>query len=277
MRIEAPAKVNLALDIVRKREDGYHDLDMVMAPIDLYDVLEIEPSDKDVILCSVPLPEENTISKALKLLQDRYGAGHYRIQVEKHIPEQAGLAGGSADGAAVIRAVNELEGLGLSVDELLALGQEVGADVPFCLVNRTSRVQGTGEIVCPLENQPELEFLLVKPDFGISTPASFARWDASCHVLHDVDLVQTALEHNDPELLYSTMANGLEPVALELEPRLGDVFEKMSEAGLVRVMMTGSGSALMGFSVDHDVLEKACAALSRLYPFVRICKVVQGQ
>lgn len=278
MKIYANGKVNVALDVVRRRPDGFHDLDMVMLPIDLADCLDIEVSQADEITVEgMVLPEHNTVSRALEVIRRAarekdpgYVPVYYAVRIEKRIPSQAGLAGGSADGAAILKFVNEREHLGFSEGELAALGAEVGADVPFCVMNRPCRVKGMGEIVVPFEMDWNVRFVLVKPEAGVSTPAAFRLWDGGCRVPHDVDLVQTALSDRDLELLYSTMQNALEPAAFELVPELYQLRQDMSDAGLVRVMMTGSGSCMMGFSVDEEVLKQAAGLLEEKYPFVRV-------
>lgn len=273
MKTYANAKVNLALDVIRRRKDGFHDLDMVMLPVDLADEIEIKRADEDIIeFTGAQVPEDNTVTRALAELRKIKPISNYKIRVIKRIPEQAGLAGGSADGAAVLRAVNKLENLGLTESQLVSIAADVGADVPFCVMNRPCRVRGKGELVEPFAMDWNVKFVLVKPEAGVSTPAAFRSWDEDPQPLHDVDLVAQALETGNLELLYSTMANALEPAALDLTPGLEEVVQDMGDAGLVRVMMTGSGSAFMGFSVDEDVLKEAARELSKKYPFVRITK-----
>lgn len=277
MKIYANAKVNLALDVVRRRADGYHELDMVMAPLSLKDTIDITPNgaDTDRITCDAPLPETNTVTKAMAILREEASCqgrtiGGYDIHITKRIPEQAGLAGGSADAAAVIKAVNRLEGLGLGEERLYELGARVGADVPFCIAGRTSRVRGIGELIRPIDTDWGFDLLLVKPEAGVSTPAAFARWEETETGLHDIDLVEEALHKHNAELLLSTMVNSLEPAAMALVPELEQLREEMTELGLVRVMMTGSGSAMMGFSVDQEVLENAALMLRPRHPFVQV-------
>lgn len=273
MKTYANAKVNLALDVIRRRKDGFHDLDMVMLPVDLADEIEIKRADEDIIeFTGAQVPEDNTVTRALAELRKIKPISNYKIRVIKRIPEQAGLAGGSADGAAVLKAVNKLENLGLTESQLVSIAADVGADVPFCVMNRPCRVRGKGELVEPFAMDWNVKFVLVKPEAGVSTPAAFRSWDEDPQPLHDVDLVAQALETGNLELLYSTMANALEPAALDLTPGLEEVVQDMGDAGLVRVMMTGSGSAFMGFSVDEDVLKEAARELSKKYPFVRITK-----
>ena len=277
MKVLAPAKVNIALNVVGKMENGYHELDMIMAPISLYDELNIQPihGSEDIILCNgAQLPEKNTIQKSIDLMREKYKfENHYLVEVDKNIPMQAGLAGGSADAAAVLKAINETEQLMATEDDLIELGKRVGADVPFCLVNQWARVQGIGEKIRRLGCDWKFDILLVKPKEGVSTPASFAIWDEKEHKEVDVDIVEEALQHKNVELLYTTMVNDLEPIGQELLPVLNTIKEDMNDEGIVRVMMSGSGSSMMGFSVDQDVLEEAKDVLKKKYEFVEVVTV----
>lgn len=269
MKVEAPAKVNLALDILGSRPDGYHELDMIMAEIGLADSLEIERSDRDVILCDKPLPPCNTLTKTLEVLREQYGLKHsYKIVLHKRVPEQAGLGGGSADAAALIKALNTMEHLNLSVEQMMEAGAKVGADVPFCILGGYARVKGIGEQCTPIPCDWKIPVLLIKPEQGISTPACFAAWDAMDSRPCDIDIVEDALRKKDPALLYQTMINTLEPVAADQLPDLYAIKEDMNECGIVRVMMTGSGSTMMGFCIDEELLDKAQKTLSNKYPFV---------
>lgn len=277
MKVLAPAKVNIALNVVGKMENGYHDLDMIMAPISLFDELNIQPihGSEDIILCDgAQLPEKNTIQKSIDLLRDTYGfENRYLVEVKKNIPMQAGLAGGSADAAAVLKAINEIENLHLNEEQLIDLGKRIGADVPFCLVNQWARVQGIGEKIRRLDCDWTFNILLVKPSQGVSTPASFSIWDSKENKDLDVDIVEEALVKKNVELLYTTMINDLEPIGQELLPVLNTIKEDMNDLGIVRVMMSGSGSSMMGFSVDEEVLEKAKEALQDRYEFVDVVRV----
>ena len=277
MKVLAPAKVNIALDVVGKMENGYHELDMIMAPISLFDELNIQPihGSEDIILCDgAQLPEKNTIQKSIDLMRKQYAfENHYLVEVKKSIPMQAGLAGGSADAAAVLKTINELENLHLNESELIELGKKVGADVPFCLVNEWARVQGIGEKIRRLDCDWKFDILLVKPKEGVSTPASFSIWDSKENKPLDVDIVEEALVKKNVELLYTTMVNDLEPIGQELLPVLNTIKEDMNDLGIVRVMMSGSGSSMMGFSIDQDVLEDAKKVLKDRYEFVEVVTV----
>ena len=275
MQIRAFAKVNLALDVVERMDNGYHSLDMIMAPISLYDEIEIEQAQEDRVTClGMELPVNNTITKMIHVLREEYGIqSFYRVNVIKHIPAQAGLAGGSADAASVCGAILEMENISLTDEELYELGKKVGADVPFCLYNKWARVKGIGEIIEPICSDLKLNVVIVKPNFGISTPLAFSKWRESSPFHPDVDLVQLAIQEKNMDLLYQTMANSLEPIAFEIEPELNQVKMDMEDAGLVRILMSGSGSSMLGFSVDEDVLIKAYDVLKEKYDFVKIVTI----
>lgn len=273
MQVEAYGKVNLALDILEAREDGYHEMDMIMAAIDLHDTLEIEESEngEDLVICDdTALPATNTLTKTLDVLRQDYGLRrHYTIRLTKRIPEQAGLGGGSADAAALIQALNKMEHLKLTVDDMMSAGARVGADVPFCVLGGYARVRGIGEQCMPLFTDWRIPVLLVKPKAGVSTPKAFAKWDEMEHKTYDIDIVEAALRKKDEALLYQTMVNALEAPAMDELPVLEQIKEDMNDCGIVRVMMTGSGSCMMGFCVDEELLDAAEAKLKDLYPFVQ--------
>lgn len=275
MKIYAPAKVNLALDVVGQMPNGYHELDMIMAPISLYDELDIEIYDKDEITChGMKLPENNTISKMIELLRNTFSLDHYyKVDVIKNIPSQAGLAGGSADAAAVMRAILEMESIKISLEEKLELTKRVGADVPFCMVNQIARVKGIGEKIDLIDTDWSFKILLVKPNVGVSTPECFKLWHQSEPIHPDVDFTQAAIENNSLDMLVQAMDNALEPVAVKLEPVLEEIRVDMSDLDIVRVMMSGSGSTMMGFSIDDAVLENAYEKLKEKYDFVKIVRV----
>lgn len=276
MKVKAYGKVNLALDVCGHLPHGYHELDMIMAPIDLYDELTIEENERDVVICeNCVLPLQNTLTKAMHVMRKEAGLkNHYRVELTKQIPSMAGIGGGSADAAALMEALNDMEHLGLSKEQLQTLAVQVGADVPFCLQKTYARVRGIGEEIIPIDSDWTFPILLVQPSDGVITPACFQAWDQEEeHTRCDVELVANALKKEDVILLYSTMANSLEPIAWKLLPSLETVQDDLYGQEMVRVMMTGSGSCMMGFSVDEQVLDHAAAQLAQKYPFVQIVHV----
>ena len=173
MKERCYAKINLCLDVVRRREDGYHDLKMVMVPIDFYDVLEMVPAKETTISLNryyLPVNDKNTVIKAIHVMQEHFGiTQQYACVLQKHIPTQAGLAGGSADAAAAIRMIARMEHLSTTREELIECAREVGADVPFCLISKPALVEGIGEKIEPFPCHPDFGVLLVKPKRGVST------------------------------------------------------------------------------------------------------------
>ncbi len=262
--VKAYAKVNLALDVFGKRRDGLHEMDMVNARSDLADTLTIEvlEGQEDEIVCdALVLPQDNTLTKTLELLRKHGLKNHYKITLHKMIPDQAGLGGGSADAAALLKALNEIESLGLSLSQLETIGFQIGADVPCCLHDGFTRVKGAGEIVEELPIQWQIPVLLAKCQAGISTRQAFEDLEAKERDFLDIDIVQDAVRKKDLGLLYQTMVNAFEPLAFEALSEVRNLKESMLEAGLVRVMMSGSGSCLMGFCVDEEIMEEAYQTL----------------
>ena len=275
MQVEARAKINLALDVVERMDNGYHSLDMIMAPISISDEIEIEIGICDEVTCEgMKLPENNTVSKMVQVLKELYHlSSNYKISIKKHIPAQAGLGGGSTDAAAVCKAILQMEGIEETEENLYEITKQVGADVPFCIHDKWARVKGIGEKIIPIESDWQFNIIVVKPDFGISTANAFSKWKESRPFHPDVDLVESSIREKNMDLLYQTMANALEPIAFEIEPELNQVKMDMEDAGLVRILMSGSGSSMLGFSVDEDVIQSAYERLKEKYNFVQIVHV----
>ena len=275
MKVQARAKINLALDVVERMDNGYHSLDMIMAPISICDEIEIEIGICDEVTCEgMKLPEKNTVSKMVQVLKELYHlSSNYKISIKKHIPAQAGLGGGSADAAAVCKAILQMEGIEETEENLYEITKQVGTDVPFCIHDKWARVKGIGEKITPIESDWQFNIIVVKPDFGISTANAFSKWKESRPFHPDVDLVESSIREKNMDLLYQTMANALEPIAFEIEPELNQVKMDMEDAGLVRILMSGSGSSMLGFSVDEDVIQSAYERLKEKYSFVQIVHV----
>ena len=275
MKVQARAKINLALDVVERMDNGYHSLDMIMAPISICDEIEIEVGICDEVTCEgMKLPENNTVSKMVQVLKELYHlSSNYKISIKKHIPAQAGLGGGSADAAAVCKAILQMGGVEETEENLYEITKQVGADVPFCIHDKWARVKGIGEKITPIESDWQFNIIVVKPDFGISTANAFSKWKESRPFHPDVDLVESSIREKNMDLLYQTMANALEPIAFEIEPELNQVKMDMEDAGLVRILMSGSGSSMLGFSVDEDVIQSAYERLKEKYSFVQIVHV----
>lgn len=274
---KAHAKINLCLDVIQRREDGYHDLKMIMVPLELHDNIYINLSDKDYMSCEgmdIPLDDTNTVYKAVNLLRDKYGfKEHFDIKIEKHIPMQAGMAGGSADGAAVLRAINQMLQLNISLDELSAMSKAIGADVPFCVKETCSVVEGIGEILTPFEMNCDFDILLVKPQAGVPTGKAFQmlNFDECTHP--DCDKVKCACESNDFEELTKAIGNTLEYSAFKIVEEVAQLKEELYDMGFEAVLMSGSGSTVFALSKDTEFVDKAVEILKNKYPFVKKTKI----
>lgn len=273
MKERAYAKINLCLDVVGKREDGYHDLKMIMVPIDFYDVLEMEFAPETTLELNrdyLPINDKNTIIKAIHIMQEKYNiTEEFRCRLEKHIPTRAGLAGGSADAAAAIRIINRMCNLHLTKDEMIAVGKEVGADVPFCILNRPAFVQGIGEKITTFSCNPDFYLLLIKPRKGVSTAEAFHIVDEQEGIHPDCKAMQEALESNDYDGIISSLGNSMENAAMTLVPEIRNAKQDLLELGFDGVLMSGSGSTVFGITKDVELLDRSIDILKKKRYFVR--------
>ena len=274
MRTKAYAKINLFLDVVGKREDGYHLLDMVMVPIDTFDTLSIEPAENVVMECDryyIPTDGRNTVIKAYELMRDRYSIkDSHAIRLVKNIPAQAGMAGGSADAAAMIRLLNDEYRLGLTVEQMMELAISVGADVPFCVLNQSARVSGIGEVIEPFERKLNAYMILIKPKFGISTLALFKSFmfDKKTQTA-SIDSMIEALTTDNYPLFVSSIYNRLQQEAVKQFPELQKMIDLLLSLGFDAAAMTGSGSVIYGVTQDENVVNQAVKALVYKFPYVK--------
>ncbi len=255
---KAPAKINLTLDALHKRDDGYHELEMIMTTIDLADRIDLrETDDGQIHLDStsglVPQDERNLAYRAASLLRERFGIRQgVHIFIHKKIPVAAGLAGGSSDAAATLRGLNRMWKLGLSLDELVELGAELGSEVPYCVRMGTALARGRGEILQPLPPPPPCWVVLAKPPHGISTADVFRRLDTE-RISHrpDTEKMIEALSRSDYPAICRGLGNVLEGVTLELFPEVGRLKERIRRFGADGVLMSGSGPSVFGL-VDRE-------------------------
>ena len=273
MKERAYAKINLCLDVVGKREDGYHDLKMIMVPINFYDVLEMEFAPETTLELNrdyLPINDKNTIIKAIHIMQEKYNiTEEFRCRLEKHIPTRAGLAGGSADAAAAIRIINRLCNLHLTKDEMIAVGKEVGADVPFCILNRPAFVEGIGEKITTFSCSPDFYLLLIKPRKGVSTAEAFHIVDEQEGIHPDCKAMQEALEYNDYDGIISSLGNSMENAAMTLVPEIRKAKQDLLDLGFDGVLMSGSGSTVFGITRDVELLDSSIDVLKKKRYFVR--------
>ena len=266
--VSAPAKLNLALDIVGLLPGGYHGLDMVMQAVTLYEKVSLEKSGRMILELpgsNLRADEKNTALRAALLFFEATDIPERAtIIVHKAIPAQAGMAGGSADAAAVLVGLNRLYGEPLSFCRLLELGARVGADVPFSLMGGTCRVQGKGDILKALPPCPDCSFVIVMPEEGVSTPAAFARYDQMPSAYHpDVEALEQAVRAGDLTALCRAAGNALQPCSGTEET--GQICQKLQDEGADAALMTGSGAAVFGIFREEDAAQKAYHALQKEY------------
>lgn len=272
VQVLAYAKINLMLDIIRRRTDGYHDLFMIMQSVGVADrvTVEREPGRKLRLTASIediPLDDKNIAWKAAALFFKTTGLRRpgLHIHLEKHIPHAAGLAGGSADGAAVLVALNRLMGTDLSTDQLCDMGVQIGADVPFCIVGGTCLAQGIGEVLSPLKPMPPCHIVLAKPDFGVNTGKAYDLFDTNGKT-HNADQLGmlTAVQNRDLPAICGKLENVFEQF-VEVPGRI-EMKEVLRAAGAAGVCMSGSGPTLFGIFTDKA---QALAAAQDLAPFAK--------
>ncbi|WP_223069036.1 4-(cytidine 5'-diphospho)-2-C-methyl-D-erythritol kinase [Paenibacillus caui] len=272
---KAPAKINLMLDVLHKRPDGYHEVEMVMTMVDLADRLEMSALPRDTIIISsqagyIPLDEKNLAFQAARLIKERYNvrSGVY-IHLDKHIPVAAGLAGGSSDAAATLRGLNRLWNLGISDEELCRLGAELGSDVPFCVTGGTALATGRGEVLTPLNNPPQCWVVLAKLPINVSTAQVYGRFRADRVEKHpSARRMIEAISRESFSEVCLELGNVLEDVTFQLHPEVQQLKETMKRLGADGVLMSGSGPTVFGL-VSKE------AKVARVYNGLRgFCKEV---
>lgn len=273
----ANAKINLALDVLGKRSDGYHDLRMIMQSVSIHDVIRLEKAESGITFeCGggAPTDESNLAVRAAKLLMEESGiTGGVKITLEKHIPSMAGMAGGSADCAAALIGVDLLFGLDTPREKLLKMACSLGADVPFCVLGGSKICEGIGEKMTQLPKMPECKIVVVKPSVSVSTPWAFARFDSiSSPKKGDFNGMVSAFERGDLGGIGSRLFNALE-YAADL-PQIKKAKEDLLKHGACGALMTGSGSAVYGIFEDGGTAEKCADTLKELYPFCEVCAPV---
>ncbi|MCI5773749.1 MAG: 4-(cytidine 5'-diphospho)-2-C-methyl-D-erythritol kinase [Erysipelotrichaceae bacterium] len=280
MKERAYAKINLSLDVVGIRADGYHELEMIMVPINFYDVLEMEIAPEMSMEQNVgylPMNEKNTIIKAINVLREEYGfEENFKIKLTKHIPTQAGLAGGSSDGAAAIRLVRKLLRLNMPNEKMIELATKVGADVAFCCMNRPAVVRGIGDIIEPFKFDCPFEIFLVKPHRGIMTKKAFEMIDKMDCEHPDVMGLKNALETSDYEQVCKLLGNSLEASSFTMNKEIAKVKQKMLDLGFDGSLMTGSGSCVFGITRDPELITKAEKYFKRRGYFVRHTSILRN-
>ena len=281
MNIKACAKLNLTLDILRKREDGFHDLQMVMQSVALCDELTVTPARGEGAMSTnlsyLPADGRNLAQMAAAAFRETTGkGGEVDISIEKNIPVCAGMGGGSSDAAAVLRAMNEMTGAGLSLAELAKIGERVGSDVPYCVLGGTALAEGRGEILTPLPPLPHCRVVICKPAFPISTPQLFGKVDVRKIVRRpDTAGLMTALEQGDllgvARRLYNVFEDVLEP---RKKAEIDSIKATMIDCGALGASMSGSGPTVFGLFDDEKSAQEAVTRLGELYKNVYLTETV---
>ncbi|MFC5714450.1 4-(cytidine 5'-diphospho)-2-C-methyl-D-erythritol kinase [Thalassorhabdus alkalitolerans] len=252
LSVKAPAKINLSLDVLNKREDGYHEVKMVMTQVDLADRVELQSQEGTKITVEmssglVPTDNRNLAYQAAALLQKRFTVNQgVSIYIKKNIPVAAGLAGGSSDAAAVLKGLNILWDLHLSKEELADLGAEIGSDVSFCVYGGTALATGRGEIIQPLSSPPPCWVILAKPPIGVSTADVYRRLSIDQSKPNCSDIMKRAIEEHDYKKICDMLSNDLEDVTLKMHPEVKQIKKRMEKSGVDAALMSGSGPTVFG-------------------------------
>lgn len=266
IRLKALAKINLGLDVLRRKEDGYHEVKMIMQTIGLHDQIHIRKIKEDEIrirtnLYYLPNNENNLAYKAAKLLKDEFQLpGGVSIHLKKVIPVAAGMAGGSSDAAAVLFGMNKMYHLKLSQQELMDRGVRLGADVPYCIMRGTALAEGIGEKLTVLPAMPKCHILIAKPPINVSTKFVYENLHANDLKPEDhpeVDLQLEALQEGDLEKLVAHMGNVLERVTVPEYPVISEIKQMMTEQGALGAMMSGSGPTVFGIFTNYAQAKEA--------------------
>lgn len=260
--VKAPAKINLTLDVLHKRPDGYHEVEMIMTTVDLADRIGLENrEDGKIHILSidrfVPNDHRNLAYQAAKLLKDKYhvSAG-VTIKIDKHIPVAAGLAGGSSDAAATLKGLNTLWNLGLSLDELAEIGTKIGSDVAFCVYGGTALATGRGEIIQELPSPANCWIILAKPTLGVSTADVYGNLNIQNIVHPNTQQMVKAIETKDFNQMCASVGNVLESVTFKLYPEVAGLKEQMKRFGADAVLMSGSGPTVFGIVQQESKVQR---------------------
>lgn len=275
----AYGKINLGLDVLGKREDGYHLVRMIMQTVEVHDTVVVETNTTGEIIMTcdndtLPVDENNLCIRAAKLLKDEFNFdGGVNISLTKRIPIAAGMAGGSADAAAVLKAINQLFDLGLSKKDLMKRGLLLGADIPYCIMGGTALAEGIGEELTRLSPMPDAQVLIAKPPVDVSTGQVYKALDSLKSYEHpNIDALIHAIEYEDVFGIALKMGNVLGDVTMPMVPEIQKLIEIMEENGAIRAMMTGSGPTVFGIFDDADEMEACRKKLEEL----NLCENLYG-
>lgn len=274
---KAYAKINLGLDVLRKREDGYHEVKMIMQTVDIWDVLTFRKADVPGIFLTVnkeelPASKDNLIYRAAELVMQKYEIKEgVEISLEKNIPIAAGMAGGSTDAAAVFHGLNELFSLGMTLEEMQQLGVKIGADVPYCIMGGTALSEGIGEILSPLPAPPECILVVAKPDINVSTKFVYENLHANELKVHpDIDRMIEAINNESLAGITQRMGNVLETVTVKAYPIIEEIKDLMKAAGAQNALMSGSGPTVFGIFTEEEAAKAAAEQIKEKNPTAQV-------
>ncbi|TFB21042.1 4-(cytidine 5'-diphospho)-2-C-methyl-D-erythritol kinase [Filobacillus milosensis] len=259
---KAPAKINLTLDVLHKRDDGYHEVEMVMTTIDLADRLSFEVMNSNRVEIAsenrfVPNDKRNLAFQAATLIKERFDIKQgVRIHLDKHIPVAAGLAGGSSDAAATLRGVNRLFNIGLSQEELQEIGAEIGSDVPFCVMGGTALAKGRGVELQPLSSPPACWVVLAKPSIGVSTKDIYSKVNLEQLNHPNTQAMIEVLENHDFKGICKHLGNVLQPITSTMHHQVRQIIQRMNKAGGTGVLMSGSGPTVFSLVAKEEKAER---------------------
>lgn len=279
--VRSYAKINLSLDVVGVRQDGYHDIETVMQTINLSDIVLVDRADFGIKVTTnkkyLPTNNKNIAYKASELFFNELGKKpRVKIFIHKNIPVSAGMAGGSGNGAAVLAALNCLYNTPFSEEELLKMGAKIGADVPYCLIGGTQKAEGIGEILTPVSPMQKHYVLIVTPPISISTPWVYSEYDKIERTIYpNTNALISALENNDYYGICNNLSNVLEEVTIKKHPVIGGIKEKLLRNGANGVLMSGSGPTVFGFFDDYKKAKASCDSFSLLYQDVYLTTTIQ--
>lgn len=280
LKLKANAKINLSLDVTAKRDDGYHEVCMIMQEIGIYDEIEIDIIDSGIELelnnKNIPNDDRNTAYKAARLVIDRFDIKKgVHIKIDKKIPSEAGLAGGSSDAAAVIKGMNELFSLNMSLQDMLDIGKKIGADVPFCIAGGTMLAEGIGEKLTKLSLFKDVNLVVAKPEFGVSTPYIYNKFDNHKLVNRpDTKKLVECIKNNDLLELAGSMYNVLEEVTSDEYKEIADLETMMLENGALGAMMSGSGPTVFGIFEDEQKAVECYRAMEGKAKYLFVTKTI---
>lgn len=271
IRRKAYAKINLGLDVIRKRKDGYHEVKMIMQTVGIYDTLTFRKSEKRGIFIAtdkkeLPCDKNNLIYRAAELVANAFGIEEgVEITLQKRIPIAAGMAGGSTDAAAVFHGLSELFGLSMSLEDMMRMGVKIGADVPYCIMGGTALSEGIGEILTPLPAPPQAFLLIAKPEINVSTKFVYENLHADRLTWHpDIDGMVQALLQGNLKGITDRMENVLETVTVKEYPVIARIKEQMKKDGAENSLMSGSGPTVFGVFKDKEAARKSYGVMKEL-------------